>query len=69
MVEIKLDNREWWIVDDGEKALGFESLSDLKEHFKHSLKIDKNKKVEVIDDDKYLDDVLMGIYVNGKLYK
>jgi len=63
MIEIKLETlknnkREWWIIDNGEKALGFEKLSCLKDHFKHSLKIDKNKKVEVLDKDRYLQDII-----------
>jgi len=55
---LKNNKREWWIIDNGEKALGFEKLSDLKEHFKNSLKIDKNKKVEVLDKDRYLQDII-----------
>jgi len=55
---LKNNKREWWIIDNGEKALGFEKLSDLKEHFKNSLKIDKNKKVEVIDKGRYLQDII-----------
>jgi len=63
MIEIKLETlknnkREWWIIDNGEKALGFDKLSNLKEHFKESLSIDKNKKVEVLDKDRYLQDIL-----------
>jgi len=63
MIEVKLETyknnrREWWIIDNGEKALGFERFKDLKEHFNHSLKIDKNKKVEVLDKDRYLQDII-----------
>ena len=63
MIEIELktlknNKREWWIIDNGERALGFEKLSDLKQHFKSSLKIDKNKKVKVLDKEKYIQDII-----------
>ena len=49
---------EWWVKDDEDYCLGFESFKDLKHHFKSSLKIDKNKKVTVIDEDKLLEDIV-----------
>jgi len=63
MIEIKLksfenNRREWWLFEDEKEVIGFDKLSDLKEHFKHSLKIDKDKKVEVLDSDKYLENLI-----------
>ena len=62
-IEIKLktfknNRREWWLFEEGKEVIGFDKLSDLKEHFKESLSIDKNKKVEVLDKDKFLQDII-----------
>jgi len=63
MIEIKLkkfknNRREWWLFEDKKEVIGFDKLSDLKEHFKESLSIDKDKKVEVLDSDKYLENLI-----------
>jgi len=63
MIEIKLkkfknNRREWWLFEDKKEVIGFDKLSDLKEHFKESLSIDKDKKVEVLDGDKYLENLI-----------
>ena len=63
MLEIILKNfknnrREWWLYEDKKPLLGFDKLSDLREHFKDSLEIDKNKKVRLKDEDKFLTDLI-----------
>ena len=54
----KNKKHEWWLKDGEDYCLGFESFKDLKYHFKSSLKINKNKKVTVIDKDKLLEDIV-----------
>ena len=46
----------WLTYDNGEVIFGAESVKDLKEHFKNSLKIDDDLKVTVIDHDRFLSD-------------
>lgn len=60
MLEIILKNnkREWWLYEDKKPLLGFDKLSDLKEHFKESLEIDKSKKVRLKDEDKFLENLI-----------
>jgi len=64
MLEIKLKNyknnrREWWLIENKKDVIGFDKLSDLKEHFKESLDIDtKTKKVTLINEDKYLENLI-----------
>jgi len=63
MIEIKLKNyknnrREWWLFEDKKEVMGFDKLSDLKEHFKESLSISKEKKVTLKDKDKYLENLI-----------
>jgi len=63
MIEIKVKNfknnrREWWLYENDKPIIGFDKLSDLKEHFKESLSIDKNKKVEILNKDKFLQDII-----------
>jgi len=64
MIEIKVKNyknnrREWWLFEDKKEVIGFDKLSDLKEHFKESLDIDtKTKKVTLINEDKYLENLI-----------
>jgi len=64
MIEIKVKNfknnrREWWLFEEGKEVIGFDKLSDLKEHFKESLSIDtRTKKVEVKSEDKFLQDII-----------
>jgi len=64
MIEIKVKNyknnrREWWLFEDKKEVIGFDKLRDLKEHFKESLDIDtKTKKVTLINEDKYLENLI-----------
>ena len=63
MIEIVLksyknNRREWWLYEDKKPLLGFDKLTDLKEHFKSSLEIDRNKKVTLLDKDKFLENLI-----------
>ena len=63
MIEVVLKNmknnkHEWWLYEDKKPLLGFDKFNDLKEHFKESLEIDKNKKVRLKDEDKFLENLI-----------
>jgi len=63
MIEVVLKNykknrREWWLYEDKKPLLGFDKFNDLKEHFKESLSIDKLKKVTLLDEDKFLENLI-----------
>jgi len=55
----KNNQYEWWLYENDKPIMGFDKLSDLKEHFKESLSIDtRTKKVEVKSEDKFLQDII-----------
>jgi len=63
MIKIKLKKgknkkNEWWVYENDTPLLGFEKFSNLKEHFKESLKIDRYKHVEVINEDKFIENIV-----------
>ena len=63
MIEVVLKNyknnrREWWLHEDKKPLLGFDKLTDLKEHFKESLSIDRHKKVTLLNEDKFLENLI-----------
>jgi len=55
----KNNKYEWCLYENDKPIIGFDKLSDLKEHFKNSLKIDtRTKEVEVLDEDEFLKDII-----------
>ena len=60
MVRIKYlkNKKEWWLYEDNKPLIGFDKFSDLKDHFKNSLIINKNKDIKIKSDDEFLKDLI-----------